>query len=104
MWHGIGAVRLESIKQIIRDNIDDSVYVKSIQLGETEIADIESGIFVHPNDQIEQVCLQIKEDENLTNGFHAIGFSQGAQFLCVSLIHRLSYQLHYLTKIFSVVA
>jgi palmitoyl-protein thioesterase len=32
-------------------------------------------------DQVELVCEQIKNDPQLQGGFHALGFSQGAQFL-----------------------
>lgn len=81
LWHGLGDDHLESIKQIIRENVGDKVYIKSIQMGVDSIQDTESGIFVHPNDQIQAVCLEVTADDNLSNGFHAIGFSQGAQFL-----------------------
>lgn len=37
--------------------------------------------FLHPDEQIKQACEMIQKDANLTNGFNAIGFSQGAQFL-----------------------
>lgn len=33
------------------------------------------------NDQISLACKLIREDGNLTNGYNAIGFSQGGQFL-----------------------
>jgi palmitoyl-protein thioesterase len=33
------------------------------------------------NKQIEMVCQQIAEDPELQNGYNAIGFSQGGQFL-----------------------
>jgi palmitoyl-protein thioesterase len=33
------------------------------------------------NKQVEQACTMIKEDPKLKDGFNAIGFSQGAQFL-----------------------
>lgn len=81
LWHGIGTDHLESLRETIRENIDDSIYIKSIHIGRNAIADFVSGIFVHPNDQIADVCRQIAEDEKLMNGFHAIGLSQGAQFL-----------------------
>lgn len=81
LWHGIGDDHLQSIKNAIRDNAGDSVYIKSIQLGITAIEDVGTGIFVHPNIQITEVCQEILEDEKLKNGFHAIGFSQGAQFM-----------------------
>jgi len=33
------------------------------------------------NLQVNDVCQQISKDLKLTNGYNAIGFSQGAQFL-----------------------
>ena len=81
LWHGIGSDHLDSIKQIIRENFDEDVYIKSIQLGMSAIKDTKNGIFIHPNDQISEVCHEIVADENLKGGFHAVGFSQGAQLL-----------------------
>lgn len=81
LWHGIGSDHLDSIKQIIRENVDEDVYIKSIQLGMSAVKDTRNGIFIHPNDQISEVCNEIMADDNLKGGFHAIGFSQGAQFL-----------------------
>jgi palmitoyl-protein thioesterase len=81
LWHGVGSDHLDSIKQIIKENVDEDVYIKSIQLGMNAVEDTENGILIHPNDQISEVCYEIMGDENLKGGFHAIGFSQGAQFL-----------------------
>lgn len=81
LWHGFGDDHLSSIKELIWTNINASVYIKSIQLGSNPIVDFERGIFEHPNDQIADVCKQIADDEQLKSGFHAVGFSQGAQFL-----------------------
>jgi palmitoyl-protein thioesterase len=81
MWHGVGSDHLDSLKQIIRENVNEDVYIKSIQLGTNAIEETENGILIHPNDQISEVCYQIMEDDNLKDGFHAIGFSQGGQFL-----------------------
>lgn len=81
LWHGVGSDHLDSLKQIIRENVNEDVYIKSIQLGMNAIEDTENGILIHPNDQISEVCNEILGDENLKDGFHAIGFSQGAQFL-----------------------
>lgn len=81
LWHGFGDDHLSSIKSLIWTNINASVYVKSIQLGSNPLVDFEKGILEHPNDQIADVCSQITADKQLTSGFHAVGFSQGAQFL-----------------------
>lgn len=57
------------------------VYVKSLKIGGNVFEDYESGYFMHPNRQILDVCNQIKKDDKLADGFNAIGFSQGGQFL-----------------------
>jgi len=43
--------------------------------------DILNGFFKNVNDQIETACKIIREDEKLANGYNAVGFSQGGQFL-----------------------
>lgn len=61
--------------------LGEDVYIKSIRIGENVIEDYESGYFVHPNKQVEEACRQIANDKRLQNGYNAIGFSQGGQFL-----------------------
>lgn len=85
MWHGMGdsccfPFSLGKIKKMFEAEIP-SVYVKSLRIGDNLIKDYESGYFVHPNKQIKNACNQIKQDEQLRNGFNAVGFSQGSQFL-----------------------
>jgi len=36
--------------------------------------------FENVNDQVSFVCQKLASDSNLTNGFNALGFSQGSQF------------------------
>ena len=88
---------------MLKSNID-KVYVKSIEIGGNLISDYESGFFTHPNKQVpfcnqsnyyiiynfkfmllqvDFVCNLIANDSKLKNGFNAIGFSQGGQFLYV---------------------
>ena len=40
-----------------------------------------NGYFKNVNDQVEEVCTKIQADPLLANGYHAVGFSQGGQFL-----------------------
>lgn len=72
---------LGSIRDTLKALLGADTYVKSIRIGSNVVEDYESGYFVHPNKQVEEVCRQLAEDENLKNGYNAIGFSQGAQFL-----------------------
>lgn len=52
-------------------------------MGKNMVEDFESGYFVHPNKQVEEACRMIASDPKLKNGYNAVGFSQGSQFLYV---------------------
>ncbi|XP_015595501.1 palmitoyl-protein thioesterase 1 [Cephus cinctus] len=85
LWHGMGdsccfSFSLGQIKIILEDQIP-GVYVKSIMIGQDEIQDVENSYFMNVNKQIDQVCQELSEDRNLQDGYNAIGFSQGSQFL-----------------------
>lgn len=85
MWHGMGdsccfSFSLGKMKKMFEAEIS-GVYVKSLKIGRNMVEDYESGYFVHPDKQISNACKQIREDDQLQDGFHAVGFSQGAQFL-----------------------
>lgn len=43
--------------------------------------DIENGFFLNANKQVEDVCKQLANDPELKDGYSALGFSQGGQFL-----------------------
>ena len=45
------------------------------------LQDTENGFFMNVNKQINEVCAKIQADPLLANGYHAVGFSQGGQFL-----------------------
>lgn len=81
IWHGLGPDSSEDLRQLIRASVGQDVYIKSIQLAGNGFEDTEMTILLHPNIQISTVCQQITNDEKLKNGFHAIGLSQGSQFL-----------------------
>jgi len=85
MWHGMGdtcclSFSLGAIKEKLETALP-GVYVHSLRLGDNIIEDFESGFFVKPDEQIDYACELIRNDSNLANGFNAIGFSQGGQFL-----------------------
>ncbi|XP_040564861.1 palmitoyl-protein thioesterase 1 [Lepeophtheirus salmonis] len=85
LWHGMGdsccnPFSMGSVKKVIEREIPD-IYVKSLMIGNNVIQDVENGFFKNANKQVDNVCKQISEDENLKNGYNSIGFSQGAQFL-----------------------
>ena len=40
-----------------------------------------NGFFKPVNEQVDEVCQKIKSDPHLQDGYNALGFSQGGQFL-----------------------
>ncbi|XP_055587388.1 palmitoyl-protein thioesterase 1 isoform X2 [Uranotaenia lowii] len=74
MWHGMGG-----FKKYLESNLE--VYVKSLEIGNSIVTDYKSGYLIHPNKQVEDVCQQLANDPKLSDGYNAIGFSQGGQFL-----------------------
>jgi len=85
LWHGMGDTccypfSMGHIKELIEQNLP-GVYVYSIEVGNTLEEDEWNSFFMNVNDQIDYVCKKLANDSNLANGFNAIGFSQGGQFL-----------------------
>nr|XP_033336904.1 palmitoyl-protein thioesterase 1 [Megalopta genalis] len=85
LWHGMGdsccfSFSLGSIKKLIEDTLPN-VYVYSIRIGNNVMEDVEHSYLGNINEQISEVCDSLSKDEQLKNGYNAIGFSQGAQFL-----------------------
>jgi len=85
LWHGMGdtccnPISMGSIKRLIEDTLP-GVYVKSLMVGPNIGVDETSGFLGDANNIITQMCLKIAEDPELQDGYNAIGFSQGAQFL-----------------------
>ncbi|EFA78126.1 palmitoyl-protein thioesterase 1 [Heterostelium album PN500] len=85
IWHGMGdtccySFSMGAIKKLIEAQIPN-IYVKSIEIGDSLEADEFNSFFKPVNEQIDMVCSMLKSDPQLANGFNAIGFSQGGQFL-----------------------
>ncbi|ALC48702.1 Ppt1 [Drosophila busckii] len=85
LWHGMGDTccfkfSLGSIKKLIEEQTNGT-YVRSLKIGANVVLDYESGFFIHPNKQVDFVCKLLADDVRLSNGYNAIGFSQGGQFL-----------------------
>ncbi|XP_033214610.1 palmitoyl-protein thioesterase 1 [Belonocnema kinseyi] len=85
LWHGMGdsccfSFSLGYIKKILENEIP-GVNVHSIRIGKDEIEDVENSFFKNANDQVKEACEILSNDESLKNGYNAIGFSQGSQFL-----------------------
>jgi len=82
LWHGMGdsAAGMKGIENILKENIPD-VYVHRIMIGGNIIVDTEAGFLRDTNRQISEVCEMVANDPELADGYNAIGFSQGGQFL-----------------------
>ncbi|KAK9694464.1 hypothetical protein QE152_g33542 [Popillia japonica] len=85
LWHGMGdsccsSLSLGSFAKALAQTLS-GVYILSLQIGDSVIADVTNGFFLHPNKQVAMACDIIAADKHLANGFNAIGFSQGSQFL-----------------------
>jgi len=85
LWHGMGdtccdPLSMGYIKRTIEENLP-GIYVHSLMIGNNVIEDELNGFFMNVNDQIVFALDEIRNDSNLANGFNAVGFSQGSQFL-----------------------
>jgi len=84
LWHGMGdtccnPLSMGRIKRLIEKHLP-GVHVHSLMIGNNIIEDEYNGFLMNVNDQIVWANKEINNDTNLTNGFNAIGFSQGSQF------------------------
>jgi len=85
LWHGMGDIccnplSLGAFKTMLEQQIT-GIYVRSLKIGASIWDDELSGFFKNVNDQVSLVCQQLASDPKLADGYNAIGFSQGAQFL-----------------------
>lgn len=85
IWHGMGdtccnPLSMGYVKRIFEHHIP-GVYVRSLRIGNSFVEDTRNGFFLDVNTQVEMVCRKIASDPLLQNGYNAVGFSQGAQFL-----------------------
>jgi len=85
IWHGMGddCCNPESmgyIKSIIEKYLP-GIFVHSLEIGGNEVDDQWNSFFMNVNTQIVYAKNQIDGIAELKNGFNAIGFSQGSQFL-----------------------
>lgn len=85
IWHGMGdtccnPLSMGRIMKLIEGEIP-GIYIHSIEIGDSFTADTLNGFLMPVPEQINTACNAIKADANLQNGFNAMGFSQGGQFL-----------------------
>ncbi|KAJ1177930.1 hypothetical protein NDU88_003181 [Pleurodeles waltl] len=85
LWHGMGdsccnPLSMGSIKKMVEEKIP-GIYVLSLEIGKNIAEDMENSFFLNVNKQVAQVCEQLAKDPKLQQGYNAMGFSQGGQFL-----------------------
>ncbi len=71
---------LGAVSKWIRDATNGS-FILSLKFGRTEFDDRLSGFFKPAWRQVDEACQQLSNATQLRDGFHAVGFSQGGQFL-----------------------
>jgi len=69
-----------SIKRQIERRVP-GIYVNSLMIGDNIKQDFIHGFLMNVNEQISFACEAIRNDSQLAGGYHAMGFSQGGQFL-----------------------
>lgn len=85
LWHGMGdsccnPLSMGSIKKMVEEEVP-GIYVLSLMIGKTVMEDTENGFFKDVNEQVAFVCDQLAQNPKLKDGYNAMGFSQGGQFL-----------------------
>lgn len=84
IWLGLFADPKDYVDYVrvwIGNHTESDIYIKIVDVHVNGVEGALSTVFVHPMTQIDIVCEEIRNDVRLANGFHAIGFSQGGQFL-----------------------
>ncbi|GAB5574919.1 palmitoyl-protein thioesterase 1 [Prionailurus iriomotensis] len=69
-----------AIKKMVEKKIP-GIYVLSLEIGKTLMEDVENSFFLNVNSQVTTVCQILAKDPKLQQGYNAMGFSQGGQFL-----------------------
>ncbi|XP_006867646.1 PREDICTED: palmitoyl-protein thioesterase 1 [Chrysochloris asiatica] len=85
LWHGMGdsccnPLSMGAVKKMVEKKIP-GIYVLSLEIGKTLIEDMENSFFLNVNSQVSTVCQTLAKDPKLQQGYNAMGFSQGGQFL-----------------------
>ena len=77
LWHGMGdsccnPLSLGSLIKLIKRQLPEP-YVVSLRIGSNPVEDTSNGFFMNANHQIDYACRLINADQNLSQGYHAIG-------------------------------
>ncbi|KAM7324378.1 hypothetical protein ACRRTK_016683 [Alexandromys fortis] len=85
IWHGMGdsccnPLSMGAIKKLVEKELP-GIYVLSLEIGKNMMEDVENSFFLNVNSQVKIVCQILEKDPKLQQGYNAMGFSQGGQFL-----------------------
>ncbi|KAI8334636.1 palmitoyl-protein thioesterase [Chlamydoabsidia padenii] len=85
LWHGMGddccsPESMGRVADLIKSEIPN-VYIHSVKVGNSISDDKNAGFFGVIEKQVDLVCDQLANIPELSNGFNAIGFSQGGLFM-----------------------
>ncbi|XP_060062130.1 palmitoyl-protein thioesterase 1 [Erinaceus europaeus] len=85
LWHGMGdsccnPLSMGAIKKMVESKIP-GIYILSLEIGKTLMEDVENSFFMNVNSQVSVVCQILAKDPEFQQGYNAMGFSQGGQFL-----------------------
>lgn len=90
LWHSAGesccGPEWQLYSQFLKSQLENDVYIKSVQIGSSVRADKVKSLSTHPLSQINEVCNSIKSDPKFQNGYNGIGLSQGALFMSEFMI------------------
>jgi palmitoyl-protein thioesterase len=84
LWHGMGddccnPESMGMIEKLVENATGAFVY--SVRIGKNNFDDRLNGFFKPPAEQVAEACAALSAVPQLSGGFHAVGFSQGGQFL-----------------------
>ncbi|CAN7946042.1 unnamed protein product [Ixodes hexagonus] len=84
-WHGLGDSccnprTIGGLIDLVKEQLP-GVYINSLQIGSTMREEMKNSFFMNTNDQVTLACEIIRNDSALSGGYHAVGISQGCQFL-----------------------
>lgn len=85
MWHGMGdnccdPVSMGHLKSVMESRVPD-LYVHNVMVGPNPWVDTVEGFFGNVNHQVKEQCARLLAEPRLAEGFYAVGFSQGSQFI-----------------------
>ena len=85
MWHGMGdnccdPVSMGHLKSVMESRVP-GLYVHNVMVGPNPWVDAMEGFFGDVNHQVEEQCARLLAEPRLAEGFYAVGFSQGSQFM-----------------------